>query len=135
MYFGMSTAKAEETGKLILRVVLGLLVLPHGLAKVIGGVEGIVGLVEGVGLPGFVAYGVYLGEVVGPLLLIIGWYARVGAALIAINMVFALLLVHTDQFFMLKDTGGYQLELQMMYLFGAITCALMGPGRFGINRQ
>ncbi|MDX1610170.1 MAG: DoxX family protein [Halofilum sp. (in: g-proteobacteria)] len=135
MYFDIDTAKADETGKLILRVVLGLLVLLHGLAKVIGGVDGIVGLVQSYGLPGFVAYGVYLGEVVGPLLLIIGWYARIGAVLIVINMIFALLLVHTGEFFMLNDNGGYQLELQMMFLFSAIACALMGPGRFCINRK
>jgi hypothetical protein len=69
-------------------------VLLHGIAKLKGGVGPIEGMVAAHGWPSYVAYGALVGEVLGPLLLLVGFYARVGAALIAINMLFAFALVH-----------------------------------------
>jgi putative oxidoreductase len=54
------------------------------------------GVVVKAGLPSFVAYGVYVGEVVAPLMVVAGWHTRVGAALIALNMLFAIWLVHAQ---------------------------------------
>ena len=45
--------KSDDTGKLILRLSLGILVLMHGLAKLSGGVGGIAGMLSGHGLPGY----------------------------------------------------------------------------------
>jgi putative oxidoreductase len=125
----------DDIGKLVLRLTLGVLILMHGIAKLMHGIGPIEGMVTGMGMPGFVAYGVYAGEVLGPLLLILGFYARVGAALIAINMLFALALVHTHEFTSLTQTGGWALELQGMFLVTAIALALMGPGRISVNRR
>lgn len=129
----MGTQITEDVGKLIMRLALGVLVLLHGLAKVSGGVGSIAGMLTSAGLPEFAAYGVYLGEVVGPLLLILGWHARIGAALIAANMVVAIGLVHLEQLTQLGDNGGWQLELQGMFLFTAIALFLTGPGRISLN--
>lgn len=123
----------SDSGKLILRLALGLLMLLHGIAKMINGIEPIAGMLAGAGLPQWFAPGVYVGEVIAPLMLIAGWYARIAAALIGINMLFALGLAHTSHFFVLGATGGWALELQGMYLFSAIAMVLMGPGRYGIN--
>ncbi len=125
----------DATGKLVLRLALGLLVLLHGLAKLTGGIGGIEGMLTSIGLPAVFAYGVFLGEVLGPLLLMLGLYARIGAGLIAINMVVAILLVHGDELFMLTANGGWALELQGMYLFTAIALALTGPGRLSLNQR
>jgi putative oxidoreductase len=48
-------------------------------------------------------------------------------------MVVALLLVHTSQFFTVNETGGWALELQAMYLGGAIVVALLGAGRYSVG--
>lgn len=126
----------ESVGKLILRLALGGLILFHGVWKLIHGIDPIMGFVGGAHLPSFVAYGVYVGEFVGPLLLILGWYARVGAALIAINMLFALALVHTTELFTLNpQSGGWTLELQGMYLFTAIALMIMNPGRYSLDAR
>lgn len=125
----------NDLGKLILRLTLGILILLHGLAKLVHGIGPIQGMVTGMGLPAFFAYGVYVGEVLAPLMLILGFYARIGALLIAVNMVFAVLLAHTGQLTTLTDTGGWALELQGMFLFTAVALVLLGPGRIGINRQ
>ena len=133
LYSRAMTRTNADLGRLLLRITLGICLLLHGIAKLQGGIDGIVQAVTGAGLPGFVAYGVYIGEIVAPLLLILGFYSRVGALLVAINMVFAIALVHRADVFKLAEQGGWALELQGMYLIAAIALALMGPGRFGIN--
>jgi putative oxidoreductase len=128
-------ADQEHVGKLILRLVLGGLILFHGIAKLTGGIDFISDVVVKAGLPSFIAYGVYIGEVVAPALVISGWYSRVGAAVIAVNMLFAIGLVHTAEIFAIGQSGGWALELQGMFLFGAIAVALLGPGRFSLNSR
>lgn len=123
----------ESVGKLILRLTLGGLILMHGIAKLTGGIGFITDTVTGAGLPAFFAYAVYLGEVVAPLLVIAGWYSRIGAAVIAISMLFAIGLVHGAEIFKLNQSGGWALELQGMFLLTAIALALIGPGQYRIN--
>ena len=125
----------ESTGKLILRLALGILILLHGIAKMTGGIGFISGTVQSAGLPAFLAYGVYVGEVIAPIMVLIGWHSRIGAAIIAVNMLFAIGLVHRAELGALSQTGGWALELQGMFLFAAIALVLLGPGRFSINQK
>lgn len=125
----------DDIGKLILRVTLGVLILFHGLSKITHGVAPIEGMMQGAGLPAFLALGVYVGEVLAPILLLVGFYARAGAALIAINMLFAILLAHRQDILGVTPHGGWALELQGMFLFTAVALMFTGPGRFGINRR
>lgn len=129
------TNNLNDVGKLVLRLTLGILILLHGIAKVRHGITPIEGMMTGMGMPAFFAYGVYAGEVLGPLLLIAGFYARIGAALIAVNMLVAFALVHTSQLTSLNGQGGWELELQGMFFFTAVALVLLGPGRFGVNRR
>jgi len=122
-----------DLGKLVLRVTLGLLVLLHGIAKLRGGVDPIAGMLTAAGLPAFLAYGAYLGEVVGPLMLIAGFHARIGAVLVLVNMFFAIFLAHMGQLAALNEQGGWALELQGMFIGTAIAVALLGPGRYSVN--
>lgn len=123
----------DDAGKLLLRAVLAILLLFHGVSKLSGGIGFITGMLQGLGLPAFLGYGVYIGEVVAPLLVLVGLYTRPAALVVAINMVVALLLAHTGQFFTLSDTGGWALELQGMYLGGALAVALLGAGRYSLG--
>lgn len=123
----------DALGKLVLRVAVGAIVLLHGIAKLRNGVGFIEGVATQHGLPSFIAYGAYLGEVLGPALMIAGFYARIGALLVAGNMVFAIALVHMGQLGQLNDQGGWAIELQALMLFGAIAAMLLGPGKPAIN--
>ena len=131
----MNANTQHDIAKLILRVTLGVLVLFHGLAKLNGGMGGIVHMVEAHGLPAALGYGVLLGEVVGPLMLIAGFHARIGALLVFLNMVVAVLLVHLGQLGSFNEQGGWALELQAMYMASALALALLGPGRFSVNER
>jgi len=123
----------HDTAKLILRLTLGLLILFHGVSKIVGGIGFVSGALGKAGMPPALAYLVYIGEVVAPLLLIVGVWTRPAALVIAINMIVAVLLAHTGQLFSMANTGGYALELQAMYLFTAIAVALFGAGRYSIG--
>lgn len=131
----MRAFQTEDIGKLLLRLTLGILLILHGIAKISGGVSGISGMLQNAGLPGFIAYGVYIGEVLAPALVILGLYARIGALIIALNMLVAIWLVHAHEVFLLGKTGGWALELQGFFLFVALSMALIGPGRFSVKEH
>ena len=111
-------------GILVLRIAVAGLMLLHGIAKLQGGVNGIVGKVEQMGLPGFVGYGVLLGEVVAPLMVLSGLFVGPAALVMAFNMVVAVAMAHTGDLFHMGKMGGYALELQALYLLGSVAIAL-----------
>jgi putative oxidoreductase len=125
--------RSDDTGKLILRLAIGILILLHGIAKISGGVGFAANMLASHGLPGALAYLVYIGEIVAPVLLIIGLYTRPAAWITVINMLVAIWLVHMKDLGALNKQGGWALELQGMFLFGALAIAFLGAGRFSIG--
>lgn len=126
----------ENTGKLILRVTLGILMLLHGIAKMKSGTAPIGDMLVASGLPAFFQYGAYVGEVLAPVLLIAGYYARIGAWLVAVNMLFAIGLAHWGQLAEINpQSGGLAIESQYLFMATAIALALMGPGRYAVNQK
>jgi len=122
-----------DVAKLVLRLTVGLLILLHGISKIQGGPGFILDIVEKAGLPDPFGYLVYVGEVLAPLLVIVGFWTRVAAVVIAINMIVAVLLVHTGQLLELSPEGGWALELQGLYLAVPIAIALLGAGRYSVG--
>lgn len=122
-----------DVAKLLLRVALGVLILLHGISKIRSGPGMIVDLVVHAGLPAWFGYLVYVGEVVAPVLLIVGLFTRVAAAIIGINMIVAVLLAHAGELLSMSDSGGYALEPQALYFVAAIVVALIGAGRYSIG--
>jgi len=125
----------EDVGKLILRITVGGLMLFHGIHKLEHGVGPIEGMLGKEGLPGFIAYGVFIGEVVAPVLMIIGKWTRPAAAVFAFNMLVAILMAHRDHLFATDSrTGALTIELELLYLLGAVAVALLGSGRHAVSR-
>lgn len=124
-----------DLGKLVLRLTLGLLMLLHGIGKIVAGPESILGLMATTGLPPALGYLVYVGEVLAPLLLIVGLWTRAAALVVAGNMAVAVLLVHTAQLGELTKNGGWALELQGFYFFTAVAVALLGAGSFSVGGE
>ena len=123
----------NDAGKLVLRVALAAMLLFHGVAKLSGGIGFVADMLAKAGLPAVFGYGVYIGEVIAPLLILFGLFTRPAALVVAINMIVAVLLAHTSQFFTLNETGGWALELQGMFFFAAVAVALLGAGRYSIG--
>ncbi len=125
----------DAMGKLTLRLTVGILMLFHGVAKIMhqGSLEFIGSNLSSIGLPSAIAYCVYIGEVIAPLMVITGFHARVGGLLVVVNMIFAVGLVHLGDIFSLSKHGGWALELQAFYLLGALSVALLGSGKFAIK--
>jgi len=128
-----SPATLDDAGKLLLRVTIGVLVLLHGIFKLSAGVGFIGGMLAKAGLPGGLAYLVFVGEIAAPLLMIAGVWTRAAAGVVVINMLVAFGLVHMADLFSMTKQGGWALELQGLYLFGALTVVLLGAGRFSIG--
>ncbi|TNE74554.1 MAG: DoxX family protein [Gammaproteobacteria bacterium] len=122
-----------DLGKLIIRLTLGGLMLFHGIAKLLNGIGFIEGQLAGHGLPAFLAYGVFIGELIAPLMVILGYQTRIGALLIVFNMLVAIALVHTHQLLSLGGSGGWALELQGFFLFTAVAVIFLGPGRYKLK--
>ena len=130
----MNTARTDALGQLLLRLTLGGLLLVHGLWKVFNGADGIYRMVGAAGLPTAIGHLVYVGEVLAPVLVLVGLFTRPAALVIAFHMVVALLLAHTSQLFTLSKSGGWALELQAFFLLSALVIALQGAGPLRVGR-
>jgi putative oxidoreductase len=128
-----ASGPSDDLGRLVLRLSLGMLTLLHGIAKLESGVGFITGMLAKAGLPAQLAYLVYVGEIVAPLLLIVGVFTRPAALIVVVNMVVAIVLVHSAELFKIGGQGGWALELQGFFLFTALAVALLGAGRFSVG--
>lgn len=122
----------KDLGLLILRLSVGLLMLLHGIAK-LKGVDFIEGMLSAKGLPAFLAYGVYVTEIIAPILIVIGFRTRLAAAVFVFGCLFALFLAHTQDIFTLNQHGGWGVELLGLYFFGALALYFMGGGKYGLS--
>ena len=126
----------QDFGKLLLRLVIGGLMLFHGIKKIMntGAIDWIAGQLATHHLPDFLKYGVYAGEVLGPALVVLGFLTRPGALMIAIDMVAATYLAKmgavtsTD-----AQTGAWGIELEAMYFLGSLAILCLGSGRFALS--
>lgn len=123
----------EDLGKLVVRLGVGALMLLHGMHKLLTGIGGIKEMVVAAHLPDLIAYGVYLGEIVGPVLIVLGIFSRVGGILIVLDMLAAIALAGLGSVLQLNPSGGYALELEMFFLLGGLSVALLGAGRIGLG--
>ena len=120
-----SDIRHQRPGVLLLRFTVAGLMLFHGVAKLRNGLGGIESLLAESGLPTWIAYGVLVGEVLAPLLVIAGVWVRAAAWIMAINMIVAVGLAHPSELFELGRTGGYRLELQAFFFFCSVAIALL----------
>ena len=125
----------------ILRVVLGLIMIPHGLQKTIGwfggyGYEGTMGWFAGAGIPAFLGFLAIAAESLGAIALIAGFTTRIAAIGISANMIVAAFM-HSSNGILMNWSGqqkgeGYEYHLLVL----AMTAVLIafGGGRFSIDR-
>ena len=129
-------APRVDAGLLLLRFGVGTLLLFHGIYKVTHGIAWLAGPLGKVGLPPSLAYGVYIGEIVAPALLLLGLWTRVAGLVVAFNMFMAIFLARRADVPKINPMGGgWAIELELLFLIGALTLALTGGGRYGLGKR
>ena len=126
-----------DSGILVLRLVLGLLMAAHGAQKLFGwfggyGLAGTGGYFEGLGFhPGRIfAAAAATSEVLSGLLIALGLLGPVGPALMVSVMVVAAVSVHGAHGLFAASNG---IEMPLLYGIGGAALALTGPGRYSLD--
>lgn len=125
---------SPEIAKLLLRISLGVLILFHGIHKVIHGIGGVKAMLSSAGLPEFLSYGVYVGELIAPIFIILGLYARVASLVLGFNMLVAIFLAYGFSFSLAKY-GGLSIESPLLFLIMSILVFLLGSGKYSVNNK
>lgn len=96
---------------------------------------GIQGMLAGMGLPGFIAYFSLAAELLASILIVIGAWTRVASVIMVGNMAVAILMAHLPVLFTVDPTtGGWAIELPMLYLLGAAVLCLTGGGKYAVTK-
>ena len=135
-------ATENDLVPLLLRLTLGIVILPHGLQKTLGlfgghGFSGTYGFfTEQMGLPGIVTVLVILAESLGALGLIVGFATRLGALGVAAVMGGAVIMVHWQNGFFMNWAGkqaGEGFEYHLLALGIAIVLMIKGGGAMSLD--
>lgn len=121
-----------DLGKFILRCSFAVMMLLHGWHKLTHGIGPILDMLNAHGLPTLIGYGVYVGEVIAPILLILGILTRLSALTMLGTMIVAWALAGTELTFTLTKVGAWGIEHMMVYFFAALSIALLGSGRYSV---
>ncbi|WP_417611905.1 DoxX family protein [Owenweeksia hongkongensis] len=127
--------KNTDLGLLLIRFSIGFPMLFYGISKLIYGIDFIMQLVVNVGLPQLFGYGVYIGEILAPILLLIGFRTRIAGIVFSINCVTAILLAQTDSFLKLNASGGWALELLFIYSIVSLALTFTGGGKHSVSNS
>jgi len=125
----------NDLGKLIFRITIAVLLFFHGYAKITYGLGFIENALEANSFPAFLSYFVYVGEILAPLLLIIGYKTKVAAAIIIFSMTFAIYLVFPNDLTTLTSQGTLKLELNYFFIFTSLSLLFLGAGKYSFDRR
>ena len=127
-------ALLEDAGKLLLRVLVAGLMLFPGIHKIVHGPGHVMEDLAEHGIPVVLAYGVYLGQVVAPILILLGVGTRLAALVYSGTIAFATILVHGEDFLTVEPIGKWAADLWAFYIVTSAVVALVGPGRYALRR-
>jgi len=134
----------DDIATCILRVLLGIVFLPHGAQKVLGWFGGhgfsatMTSFTENLGIPAFLAFLAILAESLGAVALIAGFLTRVAAFGLACNMVVAVFLLHLKNGFFMNwfgDQKGEGFEYHILVVSIALALMIKGGGRWSMDRM
>ncbi|MEH7126424.1 DoxX family protein [Bacillus sp. JJ1532] len=116
---------------LILRIVLGVTFLIHGVAKFQMGLGNVAGWFESIGIMGFLGYVVSVIELVGGIALLLGIGTKLISALIALVMLGAIFTAKLSVGFIAP--GGYELDLALLAM--AVVLVINGSQLFSLDNK
>jgi putative oxidoreductase len=132
----------DDRAAMVARLVLGVVMFPHGAQKVLGwfGGQGFRATIETMGhqgIPAVVSGLVMAGELLGSLALVVGLLGRVAAAGIGMIMLGAISLVHAPHGFFMNWTGqqaGEGFEFHLLAIGLALVVLVRGSGALSLDR-
>lgn len=139
----MLSTDSGDWGALIARVFLGVVILPHGLQKLLGmfggyGFSATVEYFTSTGIPSLIGALIVLGESFGALFLILGLISRISAAGVAIIMLGAILMVHGQYGFFMNWFGaqaGEGFEYHILALGLSLVVLVKGGGKWAFDLE
>jgi putative oxidoreductase len=137
MYSGFDVRLTARYGLAILRIVLGIAMLFHGWSKLSGGVDNVAGFFGGqLGIPApqLMAWVVTIVELVGGILLVVGFLTQIVGILIALDMLGAILFAYLLRGVPIINEGGaISWEKEAVFAAAALCIALAGPGAWSVD--
>jgi len=127
--------KNTDLALLIIRLTVSLLMLTHGIAKLQHGVDMIGQMLTSKGLPSFIAYGVIVGEVLAPILIIVGFRTRIAAGILLFNMIVAIEMAESGDLFKFTKHGSLALEIHWFYVFSSLALMISGAGKYALSTR
>ena len=128
--------KNFDLGILFVRLGLGICLFMHGFAKILHGVGGVKGILAKAGLPEIMAYSSYIGEVVAPIMIILGIFSRIGALLItgtSLTIMYA--YYGLGNLLELTNAGGFKTEILYLYIALSLCIIFNGSGKYAIRKD
>lgn len=125
--------KNIDLGMLISRIAIGFPMSVYGVNKLIHGVGFIEDMMTMYGLPSFFAYGVFAGEIIAPIMLMIGFRTRLAGLIFAANCFTATMMAQTANIFKLNEFGGWALELLVIYMLVSVSFFFTGAGKYAVS--
>ncbi len=123
----------KNTAIFLLRIAIPFTMLIYGIDKIRNGTGFIGSLLEAYGLPLILANGVFVGEIIAPLMLLIGFRTRMAGLLLSFNCLLAILMAQTQNILTLNPFGGWSLDLLFIYLMAGIAFYYSGAGKHAIS--
>lgn len=128
--------KNFDLGILFVRLGLGVCLFMHGFAKILHGVGGVKGILAKAGLPEIMAYSSYIGEVVAPIMIILGIFSRIGALLITGTSLTIMYAYHgLGNLLELTNAGGFKTEILYLYIALSLCIIFNGSGKYAIRKD
>lgn len=128
--------KNFDLGILFARLGLGVCLFMHGFAKILHGIGGVKSTLTKAGLPEIVAYGSYIGEVVAPIMIILGIFSRI-AALLVIGTSLTIMYAYygLGNLLELTNVGGFKAEILYLYIALSLCIIFSGSGKYAVRKD
>ena len=128
--------KNFDLGILFARLGLGVCLFMHGFAKISHGIGGVKSILTKAGLPEIVAYGSYIGEVVAPIMIILGILSRIGALLVISTSLTIIYAYHgLGNLLELTNAGGFKTEILYLYIALSLCIIFNGSGKYAVKKD
>jgi putative oxidoreductase len=127
----------DDAAMLVLRILLGIVFVPHGMQKIMGYSATMESFTSHLGIPAILAFFAIMAEVLGPIGLISGFLTRVAAFAISVNMVVCVYLMHWQNGFFMNWFGnqkGEGYEFHILVITIGLALMIRGGGKWSLDK-